>query len=232
MPKTELRPIAKMTKRSLTRAALFVDLPKDPPKGHILPLFTSQLDHWHSFKQQWQWCNRGKAAGKEGFAEFLASMREEYLATGEQETVEDKASFEGMAERKWEFEHLGLEVSNGQGFRAYARAVENRLASHHFNFSQQPFRLLEDPRQQNEWTTRVEYLNFVYWQEDGVSAAMKKAERRYRQAMDELLRLGDEQQSAPVAKRDTLEQQLKASREELAKQWARIKNISQASAPT
>ena len=229
IPMKELRPISKMTKRSKEKAAVFVDLPTDPPKDYILPLFTSQLDHWNSFRQQWQWHKRGKAAGKEGFTEFLVSMKEEYLATGEEEMVADKASFEGMARRKWKFEQEGLEVSNGQGFKAYARAVETRLASHDFNFGQS-FRLLEDPRQQDERTTLGEYLNFVYCQEDADTTAMENAEPQHRQAMEELLQLGDEQ-PAPVMKRGTLQQQLKATREELAKQWVRINKISQDLAP-
>lgn len=61
------------------------------------------------------------------------SMREEYLAMGESDVLENKVSFEAMAQRRWEFEQLGLEVSNGKSLRAYTRAVENRLASHHFS---------------------------------------------------------------------------------------------------
>lgn len=60
-------------------------------------------------------------------------MREEYLATGESDVLETKVSFEAMAQRRWEFEQPGLEVSNGKSLRAYTRAVENRLVSHHFS---------------------------------------------------------------------------------------------------
>lgn len=180
IPIKGLQPISKMTTWSKKKATVFADLPTDPPKDYILPLFASQLDHWNLFKQQWQWRNRGKTAGKEGFTEFLTSMKEEYLATGEEEMVADKASFEGMARRKWEVEQQRLKVLNGEGFEAYARAVEKRLASHCFNFGQ-PFRLPEDPGKQDERTTWGEYLNFVYCQED--ADVMENAEPQHRQAM-------------------------------------------------
>lgn len=76
----------------------------------------------------------------------------------------------------------------------------------------------------------MEYLNFAYCQEDDDVASMEKAEPRYCQAMEGLLQFGDEQR-APATKRGTSQQQLKAAKEELAKQWARIRKIGQASAP-
>ena len=220
-----------MSKQSLERAALFVELlPRNtsPFPEHCVPhLFTAQLDEWNTFKHMWQWCNRGKAAAEKGFAEFLAVMRDDYLRTGEQKMVANKASFEAMAKRiwEWEYEKMGMEASNGKSFSAYARAVEKRLDTHHFDLAQPPFQLRKNPRQQDKWTTGLEYLNFTYWQEDCYRAAMDKAQPGCRRAMQDLLQLADEQ-PAPGTKRA-----LEGAGEELAELRAKIEQISRRVAP-
>ena len=37
--------------------------------GDVPPLFSTQLEDWESFQQKWQWDNRGRYAGDEGFTE-------------------------------------------------------------------------------------------------------------------------------------------------------------------
>ena len=236
---SELRPIGEMTEELLRRVAYFVDIPKDAPASYIPPLFTCQLHHWKMFQLRWQYCNRGKTVEKKGFAEFLRSMKQDYIDRGAHEWVKDTVSFEGMVQRVWVHDKVGLETSNGRGLKPYTRAGAPRRVSHGFNCnrdsnSSQRFHLLQDPRKQDVWTTLVEYLNFVYWEEDNDRADMEKAEPRYRQAMEELLQLEWEQRPAPLAKSGstmTLQQQLKAAEKKLTKQWQRIKFISMDSAP-
>ena len=88
-------------------------------------------------------------------------MREEFLATGEEKMVAANASFKNMAGQMGEFEQSRLENSNDEGFDSYGRAIEKRLAAHHFDCPQ-AFQLLPDSRQQDKYTTWVEYLNSVY----------------------------------------------------------------------
>ncbi|MCJ1425041.1 hypothetical protein MMC29_002929 [Sticta canariensis] len=152
--------------------------------GDVPPAFSAQLDDWELFQHRWQWDNRGKYAGDEGFAAFLESRRKRYLHKGESEIVSDP-SFEETARRIWKHEERYLELSGKEGFTAYTQAVEKRLASHQFT---QPFQLAEDPRQQDPRTTWVEYLSYTYWRRDRHAATMGAAEPRYRQAWDELQR--------------------------------------------
>lgn len=41
--------------------------------GNVLPVFSTHLEDWMSFQHKWQWDNRGKYAGDEGFSAFLES---------------------------------------------------------------------------------------------------------------------------------------------------------------
>ncbi|KAL8855291.1 MAG: hypothetical protein Q9178_008063 [Gyalolechia marmorata] len=203
---TELRTLSEMAKQRAKKAALFVDLPIKCSDGYIPPVFSSQLAHWNSFQLYWQWGNRGKAATKQGFTAFLAAMKEEYLAYGEEDMVADDAALENMARRMWEFEQPRVAHADSKDLEAYERAVRRRLAARGFTTS---FQLLQDPRGQDEWTTWVEYLNFVYWQQERDNAAMKKAEPRYRRAMEELQRANEQLPAAH--ERGSLAQQLKAA---------------------
>lgn len=78
----------------------------------------------------------------------------------------------------------GAQSSSGdEGFQAYVRAVKARLACHGFT---RPFNLAEDPREQDEWNTWVEYLDYIYFQHDMLAATLKEAEPRYKQAWEDL----------------------------------------------
>lgn len=161
----------------------------------VPPVFSTQLEDWISFQQRWQWDNRGKVLDKGGFPAYLEWQRKMYLYRGEVDMVSDP-SFEATTKRIWEHKPRSLELSRGEGFAAYARAVEKRLASHHFT---QPFQLSEDPSRQDSWTTWVEYLNFVYWSRDRHVASMKGSEPQYRRAWEELESLDWSQSSATLS---------------------------------
>ncbi|KAF2962795.1 hypothetical protein GQX73_g10778 [Xylaria multiplex] len=130
--------------------------------GDVPPLFSAQLEDWMTFRHKWQWDNRGRFAGDEGFSAFLESRRRRYLHKGEVEVVSNP-SFEATARQIWKYEQRFLESSGTAGFAAYTSAVKKRLASRGFT---QAFHLAEDPRQQDAWSTWVEYLDYVYCVKD------------------------------------------------------------------
>ena len=191
--------------------------------GDVPPVFSTQLEDWMSFQHKWQWDNRGKFAGDEGFSAFLESQRKRWLHKGELKVVSDP-SFEATARQIWEYEQRYLELSGKEGFTAYTQAVEKRLASHKFT---QPFQLAEDPSQQDARTTWVEYLNYVYWWRDQHAAAMTASEPQYRKAWDELQRFDASPSSTKSTTTGTLDEELSATRAELKGTRRQIRSFIQ-----
>ena len=189
--------------------------------GDVPPAFSAQLEDWETFQHKWQWDNRGRYAGDEGFAAFLESRRKRYLYKGESGVVLDH-SFEETARRIWEYEQRYLEASGTEGFVAYTQAVERRLTSHHFT---QPFQLAEDPRQQDARTTWVEYLSYVYWWRDRHAAAMEAAEPQYRQAWHELQHFDTSPLSTTSTTAGALDEELGAARAQLETTMQQIRKF-------
>lgn len=183
---------------------------KDPERRHddVPPVFSTQLKDWQLFQHRWQWDNRGRIACEEGFSAFLDSQRKADLHMGEVKYVSDPW-YEDMLRNVWEDVPRFFEASGYEGFKAYVHAVTKRLASHYFT---QPFHLAEDPRQQDGWTTWVEYLNFVYWWQDRYAAIMKAAEPKHRQAWEEMRSFLASRSSAIPTTTGTLDEQLSACR--------------------
>ncbi|KAL9013452.1 MAG: hypothetical protein Q9173_001851, partial [Seirophora scorigena] len=156
---------------------------KNPKRrdGDLPPVFSTQLKDWQLFQHTWQWDNRGKIACEEGFSAFLDWERKLDLHQGQHRCLADPW-YEHDARLLWESEQRFFEASGHEGFKAYAQAVAKRLASHNFT---QPFQLAEDPRQQDGWTTWVEYLNFVYRWHDKYAANLKAFRPEYRKAWEE-----------------------------------------------
>ncbi|KAI0868387.1 hypothetical protein GGS24DRAFT_482530 [Hypoxylon argillaceum] len=146
--------------------------------GDVPPLFSTQLEDWQAFQQRWQWDNRGKLEAEEGFSAFLESHTRFLLHKGRHKYV-SCPTFEEESRMFWNQKQRYLETSGSDGFVAYTRAVEKRLTSHGFT---QAFRLAEDPRQQDAWTTWVEYLSYTYCCHDRYVNAMSTSEHRYRKA--------------------------------------------------
>jgi hypothetical protein len=224
----QLGSVSTMSRRNLDGAALWLDLPKKQYAAYqkVLPLFSKQLEHWRTFQLYWQWGNRGSAGRDAGFAAFLASMKTDYLDKGELEAVADEDSFESMARRMWQYEQPKLTVSstNTERFTSYVRAMKKRLGSHSFTH---PFHLSKDPREQDEWTTWVEYLNYIYWEINQDAATMRNSEPKYRRAMGELLLGGEEEHSLETDQETPLQQQLEAAKDALRNQCARLNRIRQ-----
>ena len=117
--------------------------------GDVPEIISMQLNHWYAFRQRWQWDNRGKAPGKAGFPAYLEWQRRSFLHEGADRAVSDN-EFEDTSKGLWDLVQTFVEESGRTGFAAYVEAVSNRLATHRFT---QPFRLFEDPCQQDERTT-------------------------------------------------------------------------------
>jgi hypothetical protein len=152
--------------------------------GEMSPSFSAQLEDWDEFQHLWQWNNRGKDASQEGLPNFLLSWRKRHMHQRRLDVIPDP-TFPELVKSFWHNEETYLELSGKDGFAAYMQAVKNRLASHHFT---QPFQLAEDPRQQDPWTTWVEYLSYNYWRLDMHVAVMRAAKPQYKKARDELQR--------------------------------------------
>ncbi|CAJ2508626.1 Uu.00g136520.m01.CDS01 [Anthostomella pinea] len=176
--------------------------------GDVPEIISAQLEHWNVYQQRWQWDNRGKAAGEAGFPAYLAWQKKTLLHKGEVDIAFDP-SFDSTMKRMWDHEPTSLEESGREGFAAYAEAVRKRLAMHHFT---QPVRLSEDPCQQDDWTTWVEYLSYVYWCRDRHAAAMKLADPRYRKAWKKLESVNWSRSSSATTTETAAQQELEMLR--------------------
>ncbi|OPB37934.1 ankyrin 2,3/unc44 [Trichoderma guizhouense] len=143
--------------------------------------FAVQADRWWDFIK-WQVDNRGIEAetGDYGFPQYLEAHRRQGLR---ERYPESGPEYDESTARMWESTPKYCEVPGGS-FQAYQEAVKKRLASHNFT---REFRLEADPRQQDTWTTWVEYLNFEYFERDRLAALLMRLEQDYINAWDKFL---------------------------------------------
>ncbi|KAF3054688.1 hypothetical protein CFAM422_013337 [Trichoderma lentiforme] len=142
-------------------------------------IFAVQANRWWDFIK-WQVDNRDIEVGDYGFPEYLEArrrkgLREYYPRSG--------PKYDESTARLWEMKRKYREVPGGS-FSAYQEAVKKRLASHNFT---REFRLKADPRQQDTWTTWVEYLNFEYFEKDRLATLLMTLEEDYVDAWDKFL---------------------------------------------
>ncbi|CAJ2508712.1 Uu.00g137380.m01.CDS01 [Anthostomella pinea] len=190
--------------------------------GDVAPVFSAQLEDWLSFQHKWQWDNRDQTirGEGEGFAAHFESRKRRYLHQGEVDVISDPL-LEDTVRHAWEYEDMFLEASGKEGFTAYTQAVRQRLASHSFT---KPVQLAKDPRQQDVWTTWVEYLNYIYWWQDHYTAAMKRSRPQYHKVWDELRRFNASPSSTVSTTTRTLKE-LDATRAELQATRQQIRNF-------
>ncbi|PTB49199.1 hypothetical protein M431DRAFT_98005, partial [Trichoderma harzianum CBS 226.95] len=136
-------------------------------------------NRWWDFIK-WQVDNRDIEVGDYGFPDYLEArrrkgLREYYPGSGPE--------YDESTARLWEMKRKYREVPGGS-FSAYQEAVKKRLACHNFT---REFRLEADPRQQDAWTTWVEYLNFEYFERDRLAALLMRLEQDYINAWDKFL---------------------------------------------
>ncbi|KAI1131012.1 hypothetical protein F5Y10DRAFT_275726 [Nemania abortiva] len=141
---------------------------RDWTTGHpdTFGVFSRQLERWKEFRD-WQRYNRGvDATAEESFAAFLDEERCYFESTG-LSSITARPDFERTMHNIWQDRQVSRklkgeryrEVPQG-GFAEYTDAARRRLARHGFA---QPFQFLEDPEQQDERVTWIEYLEFECW---------------------------------------------------------------------
>lgn len=124
-------------------------------------VFSRQLRRWKEFRT-WQLGNRRQTVG---FSEYLDEQRREFERMGAAEFAAQPI-FEQTVRQQWEGEYgHGQQQPGGDDAEAvlsrYAEAARRLLIDCGFV---QPFQLHPDPKQQDQWTTYVEYLAFeCFW---------------------------------------------------------------------
>lgn len=131
-----------------------------------LGVFSRPLARWKAF-HRWQHNNRGETVSAgDTWMEFRQQKQLHYESMGlvQLTTAPD---FHETIQRMWQQEQVRRqrerdkvrEVAAGS-FRDYADAARRRLCRHGFT---EDFQLLEDPQQQDQRLTWIEYLEFEYW---------------------------------------------------------------------
>lgn len=187
--------------------------------GEIKTVFSRQFTRWWEFRKS-QWNNRGNGDGDEGFSAFFEATRNQYEGMGAYELA-SSSSFEETIRRQWQRKPTSRQLPDGQTFPAYREAIKRRLTPYHFT---RPMQLKKDPRQQSEWTTWLEYLNYEQWWSERLTAAAESREEQNRQAWERLLEtrrreaaLGSSQtrRRRPGGRTVDLAKELEAARAEL-----------------
>ena len=145
-------------------------------RSEDIKAFTTQLEQWRHF-QHWQSTTRGIPYVMHGknsseFQHFLEEKRRGFRAMGE-ERIANGPDFEASMWTQWQQRHdvksrtsRREEASNTRkGARESMAATKRRLKAAGFN-SRRPFRFHNDPKEQDERTTWIEYLRFECWLQD------------------------------------------------------------------
>ncbi|KAM3429694.1 hypothetical protein NHJ13734_008069 [Beauveria thailandica] len=153
-------------------------------KDDVAPVFSGQLEDWLAFRHRWQWDNRGKAESGEGFNEHLASETKHFSDRGHGGWVKKKG-FEAATRKVWDFYRAqaepAAECRAGSTLSAYTEAANQRLSNHGFL---KRVEFAENPREQDMWTTWVEYLDYIYYWQDSYAKKVRKVEGVANRAWD------------------------------------------------
>jgi len=138
-------------------------------------VFSRQRDCWKQFRT-WQLRNRRQTPS---FPTYLAEYRRDSEMSGEAPVQAARPEFEQTARRLWEREYnygpLQLDDHPEAVFSRYAEAARTLLADHGFI---QSFQLQADSKQQDQWTTYVEYLAFECYWLDKLDKAARKLQKK------------------------------------------------------
>lgn len=157
-------------------------------------VFQSQLKRWQDFRN-WQNDNRGLEDQDDGYSAHVERRKRhciKYENTKELAEIEadpeclrsDWERYEHksrMWQRRWQRE------PDCDGFSDYVDAMKRRLARH--GFTRPPFQLCEDPKQQDQLTTWIEYLCFEYWWLDRHTKSIERLKQDHDKFSQELVDL-------------------------------------------
>ncbi|PVI04545.1 hypothetical protein DM02DRAFT_167280 [Periconia macrospinosa] len=147
--------------------------------GGLHTIFSRQFEQWWEFRKS-QWDGRGLDNTGAGLTAFIESCRRQHEGAGSKRWVVSP-EFEQMMRTDWEEMPPQLPVEE-QTFTAYSKAVNRRLAPHHFTI-----RLSKDPQKQSVWATWLEYLSFKIRVLETLTDRVGSQEPRYHACRKKLL---------------------------------------------
>ncbi|KAL2689337.1 hypothetical protein Neosp_003390 [[Neocosmospora] mangrovei] len=167
---------------------------KIPCANDPFDIFQRQLDRWRDFRK-WQKDNRqleDENDSYEAYVEYItywtkkSSLEDacaEFFANMEANPLFLKPYWEQkQILRRWERRYRRERGCHDSG--EYFEAIKRRLASHDFT---RPFELNEDPEQQDQLATWIEYLGFEYWWLDKHSEDIERLAPEHDKAWKELV---------------------------------------------
>lgn len=158
-----------------------------------LGVFWHPLERWREF-QNWQGDNRGvSATDDENLAAFRNEKRRHFESTGLGKMT-TTPGFDETIEQMWQNAKHGRQWKQdnfrevrGGSFNEYVEAARRRLADHGFT---EAFELLEEPKQQSERVTWIEYLEFEYWWLDRYTGSVQRYQEQHDAAWGKLVQSG------------------------------------------
>ncbi|KAK1774723.1 hypothetical protein QBC45DRAFT_31931 [Copromyces sp. CBS 386.78] len=161
----------------------------DTPSPQDWAVFSRQLCRWKEYRA-WQLVNRRLTVV---FSEYLNEERRHYEMMGAYKVTADP-DFEQEVHRQWENEWHG---GRGRPPRDDddAEAVLSRYAAEasrivmDYGFVQ-PFQLQADPKQQDQWTTFVEYLAFECFRLGKLTPSVRKLRPQHDAEWEKLVKAG------------------------------------------
>ncbi|KAK3321490.1 hypothetical protein B0T19DRAFT_445249 [Cercophora scortea] len=158
-----------------------------------LGVFSRPLARWKAFRR-WQRNNRGETGSEEDtLMAFQEEKRRDYESLGLTQLA-TSPDFGKMTQKMWDHEqvrrrreHDTIREPAAGSFEEYADAARCRLRDHDFA---EEFQLLEDPRQQDQRLTWIEYLEFEYWWLDKRARSIEAARQRHERAWEKIVDSG------------------------------------------
>ncbi|KAH6995598.1 hypothetical protein BKA56DRAFT_665908 [Ilyonectria sp. MPI-CAGE-AT-0026] len=144
------------------------DLVDDGGRGYVdISLVPRPSPHWDRELEIWQTTRR--ALGGRYYRIFQEQL------------------FRWYSFRKWQRDQRGDEDDDSR-FLEHAKSMQHRLAERGFTRS---FQLSRDPKQQDQLTTWIEYINYECWSADNHAKQVKDQEPAYEQYFQDKLRSTD-----------------------------------------
>ncbi|KHN99766.1 Chromo domain-like protein [Metarhizium album ARSEF 1941] len=161
-------------------------------------VFQRQRLRWQNFRM-WQVVNRRIEDDKDekDFLEFAERVKRNYRKVGWDKYADELEAnptqlkepgglwYFTQRHRDWQRQHQ--RERGCEGILDYEKAMKARLARHGFK---RTFHLAEDPKQQDQLTTWIEYLGFEYWWLDRHTATFERLKPIHDEAWEKLKREG------------------------------------------
>ncbi|RSL46938.1 hypothetical protein CEP53_010125 [Fusarium sp. AF-6] len=165
-----------------------------PEVNQPFDIFREQGEMWSNFRK-WQKDNRGLEDENDTYEAYVEESRfwgERLKHESAQAEFEEKLKKNPFClQREWGYQQeernqqrLRCQERGCNGATDYFEAIKRRLASHGFT---RPFELKEDPTQQDQLTTWIEYLGYEYWCLDGHAEDMERLAPEHDEAWKKLV---------------------------------------------